>query len=334
MRIRPTHRTPRVCASAANRRKPPRLCVPFLSPLLHLPVPSERGRGRVEGPVCLTAHMENQERDPPQLCRETRRIAVLLVDDQRFVGLAVGRLLAGEQDIDLHCCLTAVDAVQRANEIGPTIILQDLVLPDIDGVTMVRLFRSNPSTAETPIVVLSGDDSPETRARARAAGANDYLVKLPGRADLVACIRRHAIGAEAVDPVPEPDRPAESATAGDEAEETLDRRVMAEFRQAGTGGAPDFALLLIDGFIAEASSQVQTLREARLRLDGRTVQAIAHSLKGSSMTMGARKLAALCTKVEGHADSMITIDLMTAIDREFDKVRDALAIERQDLNPL
>ena len=327
MRIRPTHRTPRVCASAANRGNTPRLCVPVLSPLLHLPVPSERGRGRIEGPVCLTAHMENQERDPPQLCGATRRIAVLLVDDQRFVGLAVGRLLAGEQDIDLHCCLTAGDAVQRANEIGPTVILQDLVLPDIDGVTMVRLFRSNPSTAETPIVVLSGDDTPDTRARARAAGANDYLVKLPARADLVACIRRHAVGAEAVDPVPEPDRPA----AGHEVEETLDRRVMAGFRQAGTGGAPDFALLLIDGFIAEASSQVQTLREARLRLDGRTVQAIAHSLKGSAMTMGARKLAALCTQVEGQADSMITIDLLTAIDREFDKVRDALAIERQDL---
>lgn len=283
--------------------------------------------------------MENQEPETPRPYEDRRRIAVLLVDDQRFVGIAVGRLLAAEPDIDLHCCYSAVDAVRRANEIGPTIILQDLKLPEIDGLTMVRLFRSNPSTAGTPIIVLSGDESADTRARALAEGANGYLVKLPAKDDLVACIRRHATAAGAVDRVAELAAPADAtAAAGHEAHETLDRRVMAEFRQASTAGAPDFALMLIDEFIAEAASLVQTLGNARLRLDAGTLKAAAHSLKGSSMTIGARRLAALCTKVEDqavrHRDGAITIDLMTAIDREFGKVRDALAIERQDGNPL
>src|ERR1700719_2397776 len=95
-------------------------------------------------------------------------ISVLLVDDQRFVGVAIGRLLASEPDIELHCCVNAVEAVACANQIGPTIILQDLVLPDIDGLTLVRMFRANPSTAGTPIVVLSGNDDPESRRRAIA----------------------------------------------------------------------------------------------------------------------------------------------------------------------
>jgi len=120
-----------------------------------------------------------------------RRIAILLVDDQKFVGMAVGRLLATEPDIDLHCCLTAIDAIPRAQEIRPAMILQDLVMPDVDGLTMVRRFRENPSTLHTPIIVLSGDDGPDTAARARSAGANDYLVKLPSKENLVACIRRH-----------------------------------------------------------------------------------------------------------------------------------------------
>jgi PleD family two-component response regulator len=114
------------------------------------------------------------------------QISVLLVDDQRFVGVAIERLLAGEQDIELHCCLNAVDAVARANQIGPAVILQDLVLPDIDGETLVKMFRANPSTARTPIVMLSGNDDAESRSRAIAGGANDYLVKLPARQDLVA----------------------------------------------------------------------------------------------------------------------------------------------------
>ena len=94
-----------------------------------------------------------------------QRITVLLVDDQPFVGVVVKNLLAGEPDIELHCCDKALDAMAQANQINPTIILQDLVLPGIDGLTLVRMYRENPATASTPIVVLSGNDD-ESDARA------------------------------------------------------------------------------------------------------------------------------------------------------------------------
>ena len=93
----------------------------------------------------------------------------------------VRKLLAGEQDIELHCCLKALDAMAQANQIHPTVILQDLVLPDIDGMTLVRMFRENPATSGVAIIVLSGNDDAETRARALAGGADDYLVKLPSK---------------------------------------------------------------------------------------------------------------------------------------------------------
>ena len=73
-----------------------------------------------------------------------RPIVVLLVDDQAFIGAALGVLLRSEPDIDLHCCLWAVNAVALANQIAPTLILQDLIMPDIDGLTLVRAFRANP----------------------------------------------------------------------------------------------------------------------------------------------------------------------------------------------
>jgi PleD family two-component response regulator len=120
------------------------------------------------------------------------RILVLLVDDQRFVHLVVSRLLASEPDIQLHGCEDATAAIGEANLVKPAVILQDLVLPGIDGLTLVRLFRSNPATAATPIIVLSGNDDPESRAQASAAGADDYMVKLPAKNDLVARIRVHA----------------------------------------------------------------------------------------------------------------------------------------------
>ena len=63
---------------------------------------------------------------------------MLLVDDQKFIGSAVGQLLAAESDMELHCCDRALDAIATANRVAPTVILQDLVMPDIDGLTLVR----------------------------------------------------------------------------------------------------------------------------------------------------------------------------------------------------
>ncbi|MEA3212203.1 MAG: adenylate cyclase [Chthoniobacter sp.] len=118
-------------------------------------------------------------------------ITVLLVDDQRIIGEAVRRLLADQPDIKFCYCADPEQALDRANEIQPSVILQDLVMPKIDGLAVVRLFRGNPGTATTPIIVLSGSEDAESRAQALAAGANDYLVKLPNKSDLLARIRAH-----------------------------------------------------------------------------------------------------------------------------------------------
>jgi PleD family two-component response regulator len=128
---------------------------------------------------------------------EGRQIIVLLIDDQAFIGAVVARLLATEHDIGLHCCCKAADAIAMANQLNPTIILQDLVMPDIDGLTLVRLFRTNPPTANTPVIVLSGNDDQDARARALAQGADAYLVKLPAKDDLIACLRRFAVAGAA-----------------------------------------------------------------------------------------------------------------------------------------
>ena len=64
------------------------------------------------------------------------RLTVLLVDDQAMIAEAVRRALA-EEDIDFHYCNDPTKAVQEANKIAPTLILQDLVMPEIDGLELV-----------------------------------------------------------------------------------------------------------------------------------------------------------------------------------------------------
>jgi signal transduction histidine kinase len=117
---------------------------------------------------------------------------VLLVDDQAIVAQAVRRMLKDLPDIDLHYCADPIDAIKEANRIRPTVILQDLVMPSIDGLDLVQLFRANPGTADTPIIVLSSQEDSEIKSRAFAVGANDYLVKLPDKTELIARIRYHS----------------------------------------------------------------------------------------------------------------------------------------------
>lgn len=250
------------------------------------------------------------------------KITVLLVDDQRFVGLALGQLLASEPDIVLHCCQQAADAVAQANAVQPSLILQDLALPDVDGLTMVGRFRDNPTTARTPVVVLSASEDAETRAKAMAAGAIDYLVKLPTRAALLDCIRKHVVAAVAAPAAV----PAQAAD-----EKTLGLGVLDELKDGGNT-LPPFAMLLIDQYVDEATSQLEMLKDAKMRHDARVLKATAHSLKGSSATIGAKRLAALCADMERRSaagsDDTITPDMMAEVDHEFVKVRAALDVER------
>jgi sigma-B regulation protein RsbU (phosphoserine phosphatase) len=119
-------------------------------------------------------------------------IKLFLVDDQAIVGESVRRMLVDEKDIEFHFCQDATKALAMAEELRPTVILQDLVMPDVAGLMLVKFFRANPGTRDIPLVVLSSKEEPIIKAEAFARGANDYLVKLPDKLELIARIRYHS----------------------------------------------------------------------------------------------------------------------------------------------
>lgn len=123
---------------------------------------------------------------------KSKKIIILLVDDQPMVAEAVKQMLENEADIELHYCNDPTKALQVAFEIKPTVILQDLVMPNVDGLTMVKFFRANPATKDVPMIVLSSREEPDIKSQAFALGANDYIVKLPDKLELIARVRYHS----------------------------------------------------------------------------------------------------------------------------------------------
>lgn len=119
---------------------------------------------------------------------------VLLIDDQAMIGEAVRRMLAAEPGVVYHYWGDPTTALQQAERLAPTVVLLDLVMPDVDGLTLLRFFRAHPALREIPIVVLSSKEEATTKAEAFALGASDYLVKLPDPIELIARVKHHSRG--------------------------------------------------------------------------------------------------------------------------------------------
>jgi response regulator RpfG family c-di-GMP phosphodiesterase len=116
---------------------------------------------------------------------------VLLVDDQPIVAEGVRRLLE-PIGVRLEVCSKAVEGLARAKELHPAVILQDLNLPDGDGMALVEAYRGEEALAATSVLVLSAEENAAKKAEAFARGANDYLVKLPPAPEFVARVVHHA----------------------------------------------------------------------------------------------------------------------------------------------
>ncbi|MEM9003089.1 MAG: response regulator [Cyanobacteria bacterium P01_F01_bin.86] len=73
----------------------------------------------------------------------------------------------------------------------PSLILLDLLLPNADGYSICKFLRDTPVFKDTPIIILTGQNSSIDRARARLAGASEFLTKPPQPEQLIQMIQKH-----------------------------------------------------------------------------------------------------------------------------------------------
>ena len=104
------------------------------------------------------------------------RPRILLVDDDRRVRQLVGLTLPID-DYELSFAEDGADAISTAQRLHPDLILLDYQMPGIHGVDVCAAIRSDPETADTPIVMLTGHTDEEIKQRAVTAGANGFLTK-------------------------------------------------------------------------------------------------------------------------------------------------------------
>lgn len=117
------------------------------------------------------------------------KIRVLIVDDIAETRENVRKLLQFESDIEVvGTARTGREGIQLSVEVNPDVILMDINMPDIDGITATETIRAQ--SPHVQVVILSVQSDQNYMRRAMLAGARDFLTKPPMGDELISAIKR------------------------------------------------------------------------------------------------------------------------------------------------
>ena len=114
--------------------------------------------------------------DEPDRVAPSRRSRVLVVDDHTETTELL-RILLSRRGFDVTTAHTGSEALRLASDAMPDLIYLDLGLPGMPGLEVLERLRTEPTTAEVPVVILTSSDSPRDKDQAAQLGATRYFRK-------------------------------------------------------------------------------------------------------------------------------------------------------------
>jgi two-component system, chemotaxis family, chemotaxis protein CheY len=115
--------------------------------------------------------------------------SILAVDDSKSLRLLLTTTLV-EAGHDVTQACDGVEGLALARERSFDLVLSDINMPRMDGLTLLRHLREIPALKTRPILILTTEMDPELRRKAREAGATGWIVKPFNPEQLLAAIKR------------------------------------------------------------------------------------------------------------------------------------------------
>ena len=116
------------------------------------------------------------------------------------------------------------------------------------------------------------------------------------------------------------------------ADDAVDMTVLTGLDEAQVDGEPDLIVELIDLYLKDTPHRIESMQQALTRTDDLTLVRAAHSLKGSSATLGASQMAAMCEELEQTVAAALfqgVVVVLAGLELEFSRVQKAFLAERQ-----
>jgi DNA-binding response OmpR family regulator len=117
------------------------------------------------------------------LIRAEMQETILVIDDEQSFCEVVAEILIND-GYNVYKAFSASQAEQILKDVDPELIILDIMMPDTDGLTLVRRLRASKRFADTPIIVSSAKYLQEDRSAAIESGANAFLSKPFSATDL------------------------------------------------------------------------------------------------------------------------------------------------------
>jgi CheY-like chemotaxis protein len=115
---------------------------------------------------------------------------ILLVDDEKNIRLVVGKSLE-KAGYEVEFAVDGVEAVDKANEINPSLILLDLRLPKMNGFLVLEAIKGDTATEDIPVIILSALSEEDDIQKAISLGAADFLVKPVTQVELLSAVEEN-----------------------------------------------------------------------------------------------------------------------------------------------
>jgi signal transduction histidine kinase/CheY-like chemotaxis protein/HPt (histidine-containing phosphotransfer) domain-containing protein len=246
-----------------------------------------------------------------------RGARVLLVDDSEL-NREVAIEFLRETGLDIDQAVNGREAVEKVLSGNYQLVLMDIQMPEMDGITATQTIRADSRFADLPIVAMTAHAMAGDRERSLAAGMNDHLTKPIDPDALVAALERWIGGGAETGAAPA--EPAVSALI--QGEDDIDSAAGLRNHL----GREDFYLRVLRIFrrdFASAGSRMRTLSE-RGELD--EARRLAHSVKSGAATIGAMRLAGHARELEAAlAERRIVPALVEGFAAAAERVARALA---------
>ncbi|MCL2221641.1 MAG: response regulator [Oscillospiraceae bacterium] len=104
-----------------------------------------------------------------------KRNKILIVEDSELNIAVLVDIL--KHDYDMFVAKDGIEAIEKAGDIMPDLILLDIVLPKMDGYEVIKLLKENPGTSEIPIIFVTALSNVDNERKGLMLGADDYIQK-------------------------------------------------------------------------------------------------------------------------------------------------------------
>lgn len=116
-------------------------------------------------------------------------VDILLIDDNKS-HLEAATCLFQHNKYSMATLSEPVQALEKIKSINPKLLILDIMMPGMDGFTLLSRLKDDPQTGQIPVIILSGKNFPPERKKALRMGAKRYLTKPINSANLLSEVRQ------------------------------------------------------------------------------------------------------------------------------------------------